>query len=738
LPTEKTTIESLSKEYRRLQRQKYSTTGNVEARVLENICFANGENVYVRRGILRQAPQDQHRVHMSIPLIGQRMGKVLGRLSAFAPSFKAQPKGNDAEKTAGAEVASNLIIAQDQRLDQPSVTREILEWCGLGGVAFEYCRWVPDSSVDQLPVRDEAGDLLFRDLSQPDPASAIVPQSIVEEQVAAGIPPETFEIHEELQMTGDIQVDVLGPLNVFVDHSVKDLRKLAPDQSVSIALPRTVEWVKENWGEEGQDTAQFNLDNLTGSRDIKIVLTNLTQVGDSLSGINLSSLLPAIQGTAGDDDPDMVVVVERYMARSKKNPRGRYTVFVPDEGILFDDENPYPEIPIIDYHWSPVTTTFWTGGYVEKGKSIIKAIQRTLGDMREYGNAFAKAPMLLGPQVDAADFTPNDMPRYVPKGISPDGVPQVMQAPMAQIPGWFTNMPDQLMTIFDELMGGADLTSNSNFPGQLRGTGVVARLQEIMDTEWGTLYRHLGERFSRSKQLRLNIWRDFAPASRTLHFVDDALRNEVLEYHREDAFPSDVNYNVSVQRDTLIPQLQADKQALLAERMNTFPMMYQTSEGQWDKEKIAAEGQFGEVARPGKEQRARKLAGQILGKLKTAQPPIPPNQLMDFAPMIDEFQIVIVSDEFPDFSPQVQQSIEEYYSALAQMGQEQQQQAAELQQNQNIEAITNQAAQQAAAAVAADVAQLTQDTVFEGLRQAQAQGQSIDSLIAQTEPQREF
>jgi len=167
-------------------------------------------------------------------------------------------------------------------------------------------------------------------------------------------------------------------------------------------------------------------------------------------------------------------------------------------------------------------------------------------------------------------------------------------------------------------------------------------------------------------------------------------------------------------------------------------MMYQTAEGQWDKEKIASEMQLGEVARPGKEQRARKLAGQILKKLKQGLPSIPPHQLMDFAPMIDEFQIVMTSDEMEKFSPQVQQGIEEYYSALAQMAQQQQQQAQELQQSQNIEAITNQAAQQAAAAVAADVAQLTQETVFEGLRQAQAQGQSVEQLIAQTEPNQQF
>jgi hypothetical protein len=172
---------------------------------------------------------------------------------------------------------------------------------------------------------------------------------------------------------------------------------MAPDQAIYIAKIRTIGWIEENFEVSPED-----LEKLRGHRDLRIVTTAFEQPDGATTGnTHLADLIPRIQGTRDENDPEMAVVVERYQGVSGRNPHGRYTVFVPGEVVLLDGPNPYEEIPIVDFHWTPPTTTFWTKDFLTPLIAAQRFLNKRMSQMGEQANASIYANELLGPGLTA-------------------------------------------------------------------------------------------------------------------------------------------------------------------------------------------------------------------------------------------------------------------------------------------------------------------------------------------------
>ena len=63
-----------------------------------------------------------------------------------------------------------------------------------------------------------------------------------------------------------------------------------------------------------------------------------------------------------------------------------------------------------------------------------------------------------------------------------------------QLPGWFMQSIDFTIKLMREIAGGVDLFQDGKGMGQMRGPMAVPMLQEILDSQWGNLYQHYGER----------------------------------------------------------------------------------------------------------------------------------------------------------------------------------------------------------------------------------------------------
>lgn len=696
-----TNIEGLTEDFKRLQAQKSRKTGGVEARVLLALAFAWGEQYVSQstRGIVAEM-LDPNKLHLVYNLVGPNVQKLMGRLLAFDPPFKARPDKDDPKALAEAEVVDKVIAALDEIVDQPSRMREILYWLVVGGVAFEYCPWIPDHTVAPEPQFVEGTDiLLFRDKH----SGEIIPEPQFQQMVAQGLPKEQFELYEEVQVTGEVGSEIHGPLTVFLDQSVKSIDSMAPDQMIHIPKIRTLGWIIENFPDLEEQLGEMDL---TG--ELKIVTTQLFQDGDSTASMFLKDMIPTVQGSQDENDPPMAVVVEAYAPRSKTNPDGRYVVYIPEKLILKDGPNPYQnaEIPIIDYHWEPVTTTFWTKDYVTDLIAPQRFINKRLSQMGEQANGAIASKTLLAGGISKEDYAADEV-GVIENGVTETGTPKVLRVEAPQLPTWFLESINVSNNMLKEIAGGKDLTEDQSFPGQLRGPLAVPMMQEIMDTQWGPLYQHLGRQLARVKQMRLNRVKQFYPPVRTLNLVSQDNTDEVLVFHTQDILRSGTNYNISVQRGALLPELRSMREARVMERLNSnLRVLYEDDRtGRIDKSKVSQDLGFGDAGREGREANARKFARQIIDMLWEAKevPPVMP--FWDHGPMLDELEATMMTTEYMQASQPVQQLFVDRWNQHNQIISQQAEAAAASRESEMVQEAVAQATQQAAAQAAAETVQ---------------------------------
>lgn len=701
----KVLLTSLTEDFERLKQQKSRPAAGVEGTILLNLAFVHDEQyVDYADNTLKYEARSANQSRFQFNLISPRLDKLLGRISSVAPTYRAQPTKKDPAAEDKSKVVDQLIRALDAALDQTSTTWQLLWWMAVGGTAFEYVPWVPNATIEPTPKLSETGEGLFKTPHLP---GQEIPESAIEALVIeGGIPQESFEVVEEAKLIGQVGSEVLNPLNVFIDQSVESIRDLAPDQRVYIARIRTVGWVKEN----------FNVD-VKGQKDFRIVSTKFDLGNGGVGSTYLKDLIPTVQGSVGEKDPEMVMVVESFLPASLANPRGRYTVFIPSEDILHDDENPYEEIPLVDFHWAAVTTNFWTRNYVTPLIAPQRFINRRFCQLAEQANATLYSQLLLGPGLSPNDVAA-DQPAPIVNGLTEEGVPRVGRTPPPEFPSWFMASLQETMKVFNDIAGGPDLFQDSKFPGQLRGPQAVPMLQEILDTQWGPLYQHIGERMARVKQMRLNRVKKFYPPVRTLHYTSKDQKNEVLEFHTDEILRAGTDYDITIERGSLLPELRALREARITERLSgPLAILYMDGRtGKIDKTKVAADLGFGDLGREDREAKYRTLGAKAVEKLRAGLPIPPVMPFYDHAVMLDELEAWMATEEYWEASPQVQaaftQRYEEHRAFLVQEAQAQ----AQMMQGQMIQGAVAQATQQAAATAAAKTVESSMDQMEEQRR----------------------
>ena len=718
-------------DYDRLRAQKARNVGSVELRILTNLAFISGEHwIGTQNRVLFTRKRDPNKLHLVFNLAGQILAKMMGRLSSIAPVFKARSDKQDPKSVGQSEVVNKLIRALDEKLDQPSRSWEILYWMSIGGVAFEYVPWVPDATMEPLPQFDEETDeLLWSDVT----TGEQVPESIRQMALAQGAPKERFEVVEEMVSAGDVGSEVLSPLQVFIDSSVRSVEDLAPDQAVYIAKIRTLGWIEANY--KLSDDA---LEEIKGNPNVRILSTDIKQFGDPTGSVNLQDLIPRVQGSQDQNDPELAVVVERYQPISSANPRGKYTVFIPNGEVLHDGDNPYGEIPLVDYHWGPTTTSFWSNDYVSDMIAPQRFLNKRLSQLGEQANASIYADELLGPTLKREDV-PADYPAPIENGLNEAGVKMVQRRDPPQLPGWFMQSVDLTIKLLREISGGVDLFSESKFPGQMRGPMAVPMLQEIIDTQWGNLYMHLGQRMAKVKEMRVNRVKEFYPAFRTMHYTDRNMRDEVFIFHTSDILRSGADYHITVERGSLIPELRALREARIREHLQSpLSVLYMDERtGRIDKEKIAADLDMGDSGREDKETRWRKLGMSLVERLWDGQliPEHLPMPFWNLRVIMDELESEMATTEFLSASPEIQQNFVAFWNRCRQFLMEASERRQQGANDQQIQGAVAQAAQQAAAKAAAEAIDMAMDQMKASQQLApQAPAQLAQALAQQQEP----
>ncbi len=695
-------LDDITKDFQRLQQQKAREQNGVEARILLAKAFDWGEQYIAQakgKGLVI-SPQDENKLYLVFNTIAQHKQKLVGRLYSTGLQFGAQPSKDDPKSMGEAEVVDKLILGLDKLLDQPTKTWQLLDELVTAGTVYEYTPWIPNAKITAMPQFAADGKtLMFKDTW----TNEIIPQPARDMAVQGGEPQERFEIYEIPQLAGEVGSEILSALNVFIDQTVKSIEDLAPDQRVHIARMKTRGWIEDYATSIAEITGEdINLDDLAWDKDLKIVTTTLIQDGDSVSSLFLKDMIPSVQGTTAENDPDMAIFVESYLPPSQKNPHGRMTCYIPGKMILYDAPCPYDEIPLTDIHFTAVTTTHWTKDYITDQIAPQRFLNKRMSQLGEQSNASIYAKTLLGPGLSQDDFAA-DQNQYVKDGLNEQGQPMAAQLPPPTLPGWFLESLKLVMSLGEGIAGGKSLTEDSKFPGQLRGPMAVPMLQELMDSEWGPLYFHLAHRMARIKQQRLNRVKKYYPSQRTLHYTDKNMRDEVLDFHA-DILRSGVDFNISVEQTSVIPELRALREARVKERLQgPLAILYMDERtGHIDKSKVAKDLRMGDYGREDRESATRKFAMELIARLKQGKPCPPVEQFWDHEHMMDELEGEMMTTEFLSSSQQVQQLMrdrwQQHLKFLTQKAQMQQQ----AMQSHMVMGAVSQATQQVAAQTAAE------------------------------------
>jgi hypothetical protein len=720
-----------TEDYDRLRAQKARNVGSVELRILTNLSFVSGEHwVGSQNRVLFTRKRDPNKLYLVFNLAAQMLHKMMGRLSSIAPVFRARADKQDAQSVSKAEVVDKLIRALDEKVDQTSRTWEILWWMAIGGVAFEYVPWVKDATMEPMPRFDpETNELQWTHVV----TNQVVNESIRQEMLAQGAPPEQFEVVEDMVLTGDVGSEILSPLQVFIDASVRSVDDLAPDQAVYIAKIRTLGWIEANY-----DVKEKTIENIKDASEVRILSTDIKQFGDPTGSVHLQDLIPRIQGSRTENDPDLAVVVERFQPISNKHPRGRYSAFIPGEQMLKDEDSPYESIPLVDFHFGPTTTSFWSNDYVSDLIAPQRFLNKRLSQLGEQANASIYADELLGPTLKREDI-PSDYPAPIEGGLTDGGVKMVQRRDPPQLPAWFMQSVDLTLKLMREIAGGVDLFSEQKFPGQLRGPMAVPMLQEIIDTQWGNLYQHLGKQLAKVKEMRVNRVKEYYPAFRTLHYTDRNMKDEVFIFQTSDILEAGTDFSVTVERGSLIPELRALREARIREHLQSpLSVLYMDERtGRIDKEKIASDLQMGDVGREAKESQYRKLGMELVARLEQGQP-LPEHIPMPFwnlRVIMDELESSMATTEFLSSSPEIQQGFVGFWNKCREILSEASEQRQAGMQEQQVQGAVAQAAQQAAAKAAAEAIDMAMDQMKASQQIAPQAPQALAQAMAQTQQQ---
>lgn len=731
-------LDKLSKDFRRLQHQKHRARGGVEASMLFDYLLYEGEHQsqQIQNAIITRAfkhEKDKNKIRGIINLARRAADRKIGRHWSIAHKFRATPNTKDPIAFDNADVISDqLIPALDAKLGQDTLRWRMLFWTVICGVSFEHVDWKEGVSQDIMPKYDEqTGQLLWNDSL----TGAEVTEEVVQQLLASGrVQAERFTPSEEVMPIGDIGGDVYDPFRVFVDTTVPMVKMLGPDQRIYLADIRSFEWIKETFG---SDAAA----NLKPSKDLSIIKTQLLDRGMPVSGLNLRDLLPLVHGSQDKDDPDMALVLTWYQPPNASNPRGQAGYFVPDQCQLHVGDLPYPEIPVVDVHWSAPAATMWTPGFLRDMQFISKFINKRFSQLGEAANAQIYEMLLLGGNLTSKDI-PTDMPGVIPGGMTDEGMPLVQPVPRGNLPSFF---PDSIRLSFEtaDMLGSSDLLSQRKFPGQLRGSLTIPMLQEILDSEDGPRFSHYAEQMSREKQMRINRVKEFYEPIRTLNYTGQDLRNEVLEFQKEKILAAGIDFTISYDPGSIFPELSAMREARVRERFQWAPGLYTNPRtGQVDWSAIATDLKYNDRQRDSIASQGRKLARQLVqlarnGKVTVVPGPPDPKTgkpslrlLLDNQPLIvypfwshnvmmDEYEAVMQTTEFLQASPMFKRVLltlhDNHRQILSQIDQARQASV----ENKMVQSAVAQATQQAAAKVAST----TVDSVMEQILSQQEEMQ---------------
>ncbi len=454
------------------------------------------------------------RVRITSNHILRASSSLLALLTKSKPVIYAIPSSTDASAIRSAELAEHLVEYWWDQFKLKDKMDEALLWGIIAGQGYWKINWNSNIGTPIEVVRDPGtGELITDPMKK---------QVLFEAAEQLGIPKD--KIVQEIY-TGDIDVQVLAPFQVYLDPNASVIREARYAYCQHGMSPQEV---KDQFGVDlAPDSAPMNYE----------------AINQFMS--------------TGKVDKQLVMVNYYYLPPNRKNPKGRYAVWSDasppddkkgkkvstDKKFLYDGEWPFPfnTLPIVKFPGIRIPGQIYDASVVEQAIPLQKNFNKTLSQVVEHTTLMVK-PQILAPKGSLRKRLTNEpgavVDYYPIAGQKPEAIP------IPSIPTYVERHLDRIRADLDDLFM-LPRVQQGSVPPNVEAAAAIDLLQETATDALSPIIKMLEESIADAGQFMLGLAREYYTDPRIVQITGNNGSGQI-RYFRG----AEIDAGVSVRAET--------------------------------------------------------------------------------------------------------------------------------------------------------------------------------------------
>lgn len=506
-------------------------------------------------GRLRQRPVVPWRIRVVDNQVLPQIMRQQAMLIERRPVFSAMPRTDNEDDVLAALGFDALMMWHWDRLNCTDKLSEALLWALICGTGFWRVDW-DATAGDGVLIPKGVGSDMAGAPDAPTLEEGLEQEAEDEDEFfVPGLPEEPEEVEVR---TGDVQIRVVSPFQMFVDPSASrldDARWVAQESFVHVDL------LRDRMGSAAKDIAP----DVTASEYY-----------------NYEQSLRFDRGTSSmlsEDTRDQVRVIEYWERPSKKHPGGR-VVTIANERTLDERDNPYGgSFPYVAFRGIKVPGRFWGDGYVKHLRPLQTMHNRAVSRYHEIMNLMGNPKWVVDKGSGIKETSINDRPGEV---ITKTPGMEVIAVSPPPAPTIHPNVMSLALNGMQTISGINDPLVGQN-PPNVRSASALYGLQEAAMRSFVPLALNTESSLRDSGRLVLNLIKRFYTEDRAFRVLGDAGRAEV---HHLKAADVERVADVTVVHGSMFPKSKAAQQDRALQLLQVAPMLFMKEDGSFDTDRL--------------------------------------------------------------------------------------------------------------------------------------------------------
>lgn len=396
-------------------------------------------------------------VNKILPTVQNR----LARLVKSRPKYQVRPSSNDQEDRDAAKLSEQVLdmIWQNEGVSQKQL--ELYMWTQQAGHAYAKVCW--DPTMGQMLENPLTGEMEFE---------------------------------------GDIRIDVVSPLEIFVDPLAKTLDDA---QWLVQAKVRKLDYFKAQYPEKGGLVKEESTWLLSAQYENRI--NSLNQLTGASNAQNIAQKNTAVE-------------MAYYERRSKDRPNGRQ-IITANGVVLEDKELPVGDIPFIKFDDILIGGKYYSEAIITHLRPVQDQLNRLYNKRAKWTNQLLAGKYLSPRGSELTEETLNDQSGEVVEFTPVPGAPPPTAMPIPNMPAYAYKEEEALIAQLNDISGINEVSRGQPTGGVTAAIG-LAYLTEQDDTRIGVVTRRHELQWAKFFKMVLEYVEKFYQNDRLLKIAGDS------------------------------------------------------------------------------------------------------------------------------------------------------------------------------------------------------------------------